>query len=236
MWVINSSINNKLAYHLMLFTFDMKYGSLTYFCFHVPVCFLWGFLFVCLFTFDLFVWFWSILPSFWKLFGCVQNSRLTVFSFSTLMMFYVFHCLLSLGWHCFLQEVCSLSYLWSSIHSGSFFFFWLLLRFFFIAGFKWFDYDIPWCSFLRVSCVWALLSFLYSICGFIMFIKCGKILAVASSNKFRPLYPFAPLLQELQSGTLKLSHSSLILCSPFSFIFLSVFYFRLFLLLCFQVH
>lgn len=113
-----------------------------------------------------------------------------------------------------------------------FFFFWLLLRFFFIAGFKWFDYDIPQCSFLHVSCVWALLSFLYSICWFIMFIKFGKILAVASSNKFRPLYPFAPLLQELQSGTLKLSHSSLIL--PFSFI--SVFYFRLFLLLCFQVH
>lgn len=76
------------------------------------------------------------------------------FLFSTLKV--LLHCLLA--WIVTRKDICCLSFLCSSICNMFF-----LTRGrdrVFLAGFEYVQYHVPWCSFLHVSCLWSLLSYL----------------------------------------------------------------------------
>lgn len=71
------------------------------------------------------------------------------------------------------------------------FFFWLLLRFFFVfmTDFKLFNYDMPWCGSFHLSCAWAFFSFL-EFWVYSFFNHIWKFFATISSEYFPVLPPF----------------------------------------------
>lgn len=97
----------------------------------------------------------------------------------------------------------------------------------FITGFEQSDYDVPWCSFLHVSCAWRLWSFLDL--WVIVFFKCEKILAILSSSIFLSL-PFFSLSETPVTYTL--GHWRLLMSNNSSMILFSLTIFFLSSLFC----
>lgn len=167
-----------------------------------------------------------ISPLFLKDFHWVKDSRLKVFFFS-------FQCFKEGAPHllvCIVSDkkknLPSCFYIWNV----SFF---LWLKIFFMTSFKEFDYVWPG-TFLYVSCTWVCwASWIY---GFKVFIKFGKFSSIISNIFCFLPSCFLEFLVTVIFVCLKLSYSSLMFYSFFSFSFPFVIHFGWFLLLSLQVH